>query len=430
MSEVNQEPEVAVNNPGAESLIFKPAKVSWVVNSFLARQDNGSLKWFVYAVLAVFIGMLTWCSLSEKAIVIDTMGEIIAKSPPIPVSTNSQMTIRSIRIKNNQIVKKDDILLVSTRDLSEADQKKINDTIERLKKNIVLEKLKNCSSGCKDELKAISEEGFAWMPRLESNSDLFRSMAELNKYLKEFIAQSSLMAELPSTTANIRFEIKSTQRQMKEIKKRKAERILAVEYEQLRSKLMGLESQLKEKSLSSSASLDSARNLLEITLQGLPTALKSYLSDAVIRAPSDGTITFTDVKGEGQIVSPGQVLFYLNSEKSELGVRLKIQDSDISKVKKGMEARLDITSYPAAEYGVQGARITDIPEKINSNGTPNDNSFDVFAELDTQGVRYRGKIYPLRAGVSLRAKIIAKHERLLLYYLKRLLSIKDEYLGE
>ncbi len=417
-------------NPGAESLIFKPSKVSWVVNSYLARQNNRNLKWFVYSVLFVCVSFITWCGFSEKAIVIDATGEIIAKSPPIPVTTSSSMTIHSIKVKDNEAVKKGDILVVSTRDLSEADQKKIGENIEHIQKNIDLDKKKQCGPTCFAELRMIADGGFPWMARLDSNSELSRSVSELNRYFKDYMTQYSALNELPTTTASLRFEIKNTQRQMNEIKKRNAEKILAMEYDQLHSKLVSLDSQLKEKTLGSRSSLNGSRNLVEISLQAVPTALKTYSADAVIRAPIDGTVSFVDLKGDGQIISPGQLLLYVNSEKSVLGAKLKLPDSDIAKVKKGMQVKLDISSYPASEYGVQESKVTEIPEKIAVAGRQADNTFDVYLDLEGQGVSYHGKTYPLRSGVSLRAKIIVKHEQLLFYYLKKLLSIKDDYLGD
>ncbi len=205
---------------------------------------------------------------------------------------------------------------------------------------------------------------------------------------------------------------------------------MGVEYDELNTRYENLKSQLREKTLNANASLKSARNAVEVVLQKIPQDLKNYVANSTIRAPADGVVSFVDLKGPGQNISPGQTLVYLQGAGSELGVRLKVSDSDIGKVRRGMDVKLDIASYPSSEYGVQSATIREIPQKLDTSGKQSDSTFDVYGDLAAQHVLFKGQKYPLRSGVSLRAKIIVSHETLLKYYLKQLLSLKDEYLGD
>ena len=421
------ETESDLKDPGLESLIFKPAKVSWAINAFLAKQSNRGQKSFVYSVLAIVGGLVTWGYLSDHAIVIDSVGEIISKSPPIPVSASSTLTVKEILVKNNQTVKKDDVLVISTRNVGSDVEKQIDGSLSTLEKNIALDKRGACSQPCREHLQMVAGSSFPWLSKLDTSTEFYRNIGSLSKGLKDYVTQMGNLIALPTTTENLEFQIKSTRQKMDEIRRRNAQKILAVEYEDLQNKLLNFQGQVREKKLSAESSLTNSRNMVEVSLQQAVQTFSDYSSDSVIRAPLDGAIAFQELKGQGQIVGAGQIMMYVHSKNSELGVKLKLPEAEIAKVRKGMEVKLDISSYPASDYGVQSAEISEIPEKLDINDQKKDNNFDIYANLKTQGVQYRGQTLYMRSGVSLSAKIIVKHEKMIIFVWKKLLSIKDEY---
>jgi multidrug resistance efflux pump len=360
---------------------------------------------------------------------VDTAGEFITKSPPLPISLSNSVKVKKVLIKNNTRVKKGDSLLYLSSYISPNDFEIIQSTFNHLKTNVEAEKNKKCSEQCQLFLKMLSQRGFPFLSKIDTNADFYRELNDLLRYLKDYQSQLNLIEQLPATTASIQNEINMAQKKINAIVSRKAEKILSFELEELKSRVINLKSQYKEKILSSQSALEASRNNLEVILTRIPKTLSDYTANSTVFSPGDGLITFAEFKGEGQVINPGQNIFLLHSSTSNLKVNLKLPDTEISKVKSGMSVRLDVSSYPATEFGIQEATITEIPEKVNFNGQAKDNFFDVFAELKEPTLISRGKTYEYRSGMTAKAKIIVKHERVLTYYYKKLLSIKDDALG-
>ncbi|SHK10092.1 HlyD family secretion protein [Clostridium cavendishii DSM 21758] len=106
---------------------------------------------FVYLVLSLICAALIWCWFSEKEIVVKTNGIIRPSGEINKVANMASSKIDSIKFKNGQTVKKDDILY--TLDHSEIDlqKKSIETKIENLNQDIEnLKKLKTSISDGKN----------------------------------------------------------------------------------------------------------------------------------------------------------------------------------------------------------------------------------------------------------------------------------------
>jgi multidrug efflux pump subunit AcrA (membrane-fusion protein) len=418
------------NNPGMESLIFRPAKVSWAINSYLMQNNARFERYFILSFLLVAGAFLGWAWNTTKAIVIDVPGELVTKTPPLPVSLSYSVKIKKILVANNQRVKKGDVLLHLNTFISAEQISEIQKTFFKLKENVDAEKRQSCPDSCELQLRLLAERGFPFLDKIDTGSDFYRELHDLSRQLKDYQTQLNYRAQLPATTASIKNEMANAQKKLKTIIASKAQKILAYEMEELKNKVIHLQAQYQEKVLSVQSSLEAARNALEVSIAKMPKSLTNYTANSTVVSPADGLLSFAELKGEGQLINPGQPLFFLNSSTSQLKIHLKIPNTDISKIRPEMPVRLDVSSYPAAEYGVQEGTISEIPEKLNFKNERQDNHFDVYAELKEPHVLFRGKIYPYRSGMTAKAKVILKHEKVLTYYYKKLLSIKDEVLGE
>src|SRR5688572_20835488 len=147
------------NNPGVDSLIFKPSKVSWGINSYLINNESKFERIFISSILIVIFAFLFWAYSTSIAIVVDSQGELVTKAPPLPVSSSSSIKVKKILVANNQNVKKGDVLLHLNTYLPSEDISAIQETIATLKSNVELEKTKSCDSSCRQMIRNLAERG-------------------------------------------------------------------------------------------------------------------------------------------------------------------------------------------------------------------------------------------------------------------------------
>jgi multidrug efflux pump subunit AcrA (membrane-fusion protein) len=414
-----------------EALIFRPSKVSWGVQNAIIKLNPKVERLTLIAIISIFLLALLWSHLSIKAVVVDTSGEIVPVASPIPVIALGQMTIKEIKVRDNQQLNKDDIVLLSTRYLDKSRILKIESIFHDLKKIVANEKSSGCFEACLAELGYLTEGGFGFIQEIQQTSDFYRELVDLSKLSKDFYLQLKTIRNLPETLSGLRNELRITNKRISQIELRKAQNILALEYEELQNKQISLTAQLKEKELSSKAMIDTVRSSLEIGIDKIDQSFKNYQQNSVIKAPTTGRIRFSSIKGVGQTVGGGEVLFMITQSSSDLWLKFSVAEADLGKVKTKQEVKLDLASYPASEYGVQKGVIVEVLDKLTAdNDQSRTPSFFGYARLNSQSVKFRGSEYNLRSGMQAKVKIIVKHESLLKLFIKKIFSIKDEYIGE
>jgi multidrug efflux pump subunit AcrA (membrane-fusion protein) len=419
------------NTSDIEALIFRPSKVSWGLQKSIIRLNPFVERMTFVLIIVVFLSGLLWSFLASKAVVVDSTGEIIPVSSPIPVMSKSVFTIKKILVKDNQELKKGDVVLESTRHLSDFEVTQIKSVFSRLNELLATEKNGSCMEVCFGELKVLSETGLDFQQKIDQNTDFYRELVELSKTLKDYSIQYRQLRSLPETMMSLNNELKITNKRIFEIERRKAKSILALEYEELQNKSINIQNQIKEKELNSKLMMDNARTNYEISLSKMPQAFKIYQDNTLVIAPIDGRVRFENIKGVGQIINNGDILFMITQASSDLWLKFQISESDVSKVKVGHELRIDLSSYPASEYGIQKAKVVEVRDKLPVENEQQKVPYFVgFAKLDRQYVEFRNKKYGLRIGMQGKVKIIVKHDRMLNIFIKKLFSIKDEYLGD
>jgi|GEM_PF-4061876 hypothetical protein len=414
-----------------EALIFRPSKVSWGVQNAIIKLNPKIERVTLISVISIVLLAVLWAHFSIKAVVVDTSGEITPVASPIPVIALGQMTIKEIKVRDNQQLNKDDIVILSTRYLEKDRILKIEKVFSDLKKLVMNEKSSGCSELCFAELGFLTEDGFSFIQDVQQASEFHRELVDLSKHSKDYYLQLKTIRTLPETLRGLRNELRITERRISQIELRKAQNILAIEYEELQNKQISLTAQLKEKELSSKAMIDNVRSNIEIAVDKIGQSFKVYQQNSYVKAPTTGRIRFSGLKGVGQTVAGGEVLFMITQSSSDLWLKFILAEADLGKVKNKQEVKMDLASYPASEYGVQKGVIVEVLDKLPAENDPSKSpSFIGYARLNSQRVKSRGAEFNLRSGMQAKVKIIVKHESLLTIFIKKVFSIKDEYLGD
>lgn len=414
-----------------EALLFRPSKVSWGVQTTIIKFNPRVERLVLLSIISSLVFAIVWAYFSQRAVVVDAMGEITPIASPIPMISKTGFTIKKISVKDNQTVLKDEIIIESTRSLIAEDKTRMEKVFSQLEDLFQKEESGSCDIDCLNSLKIISEDGLSFLDKIDQNTDFHREIVDLNKVLKDYYLQLKLEKTLPETLTSLNNEVRITKKRIHEIQIRKAQQILAIEYEELQNKLIGLQTQIREKEINTKSMLDSARTNYDISLGKISQSFKNYLENAIVRAPTTGRIRFANIKGVGQTIGGGETLFLITQASSDLWLKFSIAEVDLSKVKTGQLTRIDLSSYPASEFGIQKATIVEVLDKLPiENEQLKNPNFIGFAKLESQFVHFRNKKLPIRSGMMGKVKIIVKHESVLNIFMKKIFSIKDEYLGD
>jgi multidrug efflux pump subunit AcrA (membrane-fusion protein) len=132
-------------SPGYESLIYKPTKVSWAIHTIVSKKEGQLNRSFFYFLLFSILSFIFYGFIAEKAIVVDTDGTIINSSSPQPVSSELSIKVGNIITKDNQKVKKGDVIFISSGYLEPQELDLVSKKINSILTNININKTSNFS---------------------------------------------------------------------------------------------------------------------------------------------------------------------------------------------------------------------------------------------------------------------------------------------
>ena len=105
--------------------------------------------------------------------------------------------------------------------------------------------------------------------------------------------------------------------------------------------------------------------------------VQTYLDDAVIKAPMDGTVTQLNVN-EGELVSSGMPLATLTSNKKPY-VEINVKETDLGQVHVGGEVEITIEAYPDDVFKGKIVNVNQKPDFATKRATNNNGDFDVLS---------------------------------------------------
>jgi HlyD family secretion protein len=105
--------------------------------------------------------------------------------------------------------------------------------------------------------------------------------------------------------------------------------------------------------------------------------VQSYLDDAVIKAPMDGTVTALNVN-EGELVSSGMPLATLTSSKKPY-VEINVKETDLGLVHIGDQVDITLAAYPDDIFQGKIVNVNQKPDFATKRATNNNGDFDVLS---------------------------------------------------
>lgn len=132
-----------------------------------------------------------------------------------------------------------------------------------------------------------------------------------------------------------------------------------------------------------------------------------------VRAPLKGRVTHAAVRHIGEVVKPGQLLFQIAPEGAGFVAEVWIPAHEAGFVSPGMGARVDLPTFPQAMFGWIDGRVSAVSADVSSEGGASLYRCEIALSRDRLTAR-DGRAGVLRLGLETRARLVVRHERLLL----------------
>ncbi|WP_448269113.1 HlyD family efflux transporter periplasmic adaptor subunit [Nostoc sp. DSM 114159] len=166
--------------------------------------------------------------------------------------------------------------------------------------------------------------------------------------------------------------------------------------------------------------------------------LSTELQKTVIQASEAGTILKLELRNPGQVVRAGDAIAQIAPSKAPLVIKARVAASDISKVQvckvvqvtkcSQGEVQMRFSAYPYPDYGIlKGAVRAITADAITSqvNGNPIAPYYEVTIEAERPYLKKGDKSYPIQPGMEVTADIISKKETVMTFILRKARLLTD-----
>ena len=371
----------------------------------LLNKHKKNTQIFFYTFTSFAVTAVLWMFLFNIDIISNAEGQVIPAGDVKTIQHLEGGIIDQILVKESDIVKKSDPLVILAATASEVDVDEAQVKIDaKIIESIRLEA----------EINNFDVPIFA--------DDLMANRADLvNKSMELFLSRKNklegdireIQASIVQHQTAIDILIKQTEMSLKLLEEGIITEFAHLDLlKELNAAKGALESSTEEKENITKLFIENARNARQVAQREISElnetikALKDNLKRTVITAPVDGVVKNLFFVTIGGVVRPGEAILDIVPTKDSLIVEARLQESDIGFVKPGQSAVVKLSSSDAVNFG----QIDGIVERISPDTEQDENDnrivfYNIFVELDQNYFESKEKTYYLVPGVKVTASI-------------------------
>ena len=367
------------------------------------HKKNTRIFFYILSLFAVTAGL--WMFLFNIDIISNAEGQVIPAGDVKTIQHLEGGIIDQILVKESDIVKMDDPLVILAATASEVD-------VDETQVQIDAKKI--------ESIRLEAEINNFDVPIFDDS--LVNNRPELvNKSLELFVSRKNKLegdikkvsAEIAQHQTAIDILIKQT-----EMSEQLLVEGIITEFahydllKELNAAKGALETSLEEKENITKQFVESARNARQVAQREISElnetikALKDNLERTVITAPVDGVVKNLFFVTIGGVIRPGEAILDIVPTRDNLIVEARLQESDIGFVKPGQSAVVKLSSADAVNFG----QIEGVVDRISPDTEQDENDnrivfYNIFVELDQNYFESKEKTYYLVPGVKVTASI-------------------------
>lgn len=434
-----------------ESLSYELGKAVQELPPLYTRLLAGGISVLVF-------GAIAWAHFSLVDEVATANGELIPSTQVRPVTALEPGTIKEIRVREGQVIKKGAVLVELSAGVPQTEverlqrnQKLIQDDVNRLE----TENRGGRSTGTatQDQLLAARLEQF--------DKERTAAMAEANRQISTADEARVRLERLQENLANARISLDKSRSILANAQQREAslktlaaqnavprldyldaqrqtvqassqvtdaeDKVVSIEkeidaqrekiqqaqdgYQTAKSKAEGLSSQRQSEILT-----QLTRRREELTnVSGQLTSAKKQRERETIEAPFDGTV-YT-VKATRGPVQTGEELLRILPKGEDVVLEVKVLNRDIGFIRKGMRAKVKLATFPYQEFGIVDGEVIQVsPNAIVEKDVGL--VFPTRVRLNKSTVMVKGQPVELTPGMAASAEIVTRKRSVLTFLLE------------
>jgi membrane fusion protein len=387
--------------------------------------------WLLTALASVFaVTVLIFLFIGTYTRHESVQGQLIPSAGLLPVTARSAGIVMSVRIREGQIMAKDETLVELSGEVSSLSRGQTQSAVVTdLQAQLT-------------ELEALLENQKHLRDQQEAG--LSERIGILSKQLAEIDRQLSIQREVTSITelrlAKLKPGVELGTVSQVELEKYQAEvlngraqlNILTRQRLDTEQQLRALQDQLQQLPLT----IEAQRNELRFRLSGINQSLAQNEAQraVVLRAPCDGVVTNLAVQ-TGQTVGAGQRLLSILPQGSLLQAELWLPSRAAGFLESGNRVVLRYPAFPYQKFGQKGGCVLEVsrsataPSELTSllGRTISEPLYRVLVELDQQTVSAYGRAEALKPGMTVDADILLERRRLIEWVLEPLYSVSRSF---
>ncbi len=397
----------------------KPKKISYTKTGFgNLRIGRPSVVSFLLlnAILVTIGGLLVWSAFSNVDEVTHAEGRVIPSSHMQVVQNMEGGIVKSINVKQGDLVEKDDVVLSmeSVQFSSEFDSKK-QQVMSLIAKEARL-------------LAEVNETGLAYTKEFTAMAGHYVS-AETSEF-------ETRKRRLHADLSLLESQVQSGQQEL-DIVRKLTERGLEPQIELVRTQARVDEARNKMESMRRQFKSESATELSRVVLELNPLrqTLPAYadkVNRTQVKAPLKGLVNRVMINTVGGVIKPGEPVVEIVPYDDNLVVEAQIRPQDIGFIRMGQSANVKFTAYDYSIFGSLKGTITNISPDSVSKEERGQVAYYYVARIETstKAIKSLEQNLPIIPGMQAQVDIITGNKSVLSYLLKPLIAVKENAFRE
>lgn len=391
----------------------------------------------LYVLLLLLLFLFVWSYFGQLDIVARAQGKLIPQTRLKIVQPFEGGRVSEILVKDGEVVKAGQILMLMDTRLSEADTRKLNKELDsakiqmrRIDAELTGHEFKRQEGDDEVVFQQVSAQSKAH--QAEYTHALGQQKAILSQAEKEIASAKVIFQKLKETLPiheenekavtqlgetgyASRFTVLETQRQRieaeKELQSQEFEiQSLLAKKEEAGEKIKQLTSSYRQQLLAKKVELNNS--IAQLEQDWLKQQYRNELME--LKAPQDGVVKDLSTNTEGSIVPAGTVLMSVVPLDEPLQAEVYIDNKDVGFVAAGQEVKVKMMSYEFQKYGMLdaiveyvGADASDRAAQAQGVERGNGQSlgYRTLIALNEQHLARNGKQFDLRPGMQVTAEI-------------------------
>ena len=397
----------------------KPKKIDYNKSGFgNLRIGRPSLVSFMLlnAIVVTMIVLVVWSAYSNVDEITHAEGRVIPSTHMQIVQNMEGGIVKSINVKQGDVVEKDDIVLSmeSVQFSSELDSKR-QQVLSLMAKEARLRA-------------EVNGTGLSYTPDFTAMAGQYVS-TELSEF-------ESRRRRLSADLALLESQVQSGQEEL-DIVRKLTERGLEPQIELVRTQARVEEARNKMESMRRQFKSDSSTELSRVVIELNPLretlpAFADKVNRTQVRAPMKGVVNRVLVKTVGGVIKPGEPIIEIVPFDDNLVVEAQIRPQDIGFIRLGQVADVKISAYDYSIFGsLKGTIINISPDSVSKEERGQVMYYYVARiETSTKAIKSLEKNLPIIPGMQAQVDIITGNKSVLSYFLKPLIGVKENAFRE